>query len=766
MIRGLIFLLFLFPNNLSAQTVQVRSGEHGEFTRMVLSVPEGVDWNVDANRKEKNILIDLGSAQVSYDLTNIFRRIDRSRIADVEQIGDGKLSVSLACDCLPDAFLLGKNMLVVDIREKTEVEIGNTVVAEKSKEELEPALVQSTATNPLISELARVRIEGGPGIGPRKVADPLLPRLPNRQAAAVNPPLDESSDRQEPMDSAPALGDRLAEDLAAAATAGLLDPAVRPQVFSTPLARDAGEIQSELNQSYVPDAGRAAQELVSAISSAEHGGVKGGRVSVGGDGCVRSSKLDLAGWNDSELDANAFLASQRANIFGEFDAINSEAVDNYAKALLHFGFGAEARALLHMQSDRPDPVLIALSFLVDGESDPTQRFRGQKECETPAALWSVLSGSAVPDSESVDHNSVLRAFEKLPRELKGHLGPILSEKLMQAGYTNTARDILRRLERTQGKESPSVALLRAQFDLAEGNLAEAEHRLKPLSEEGSPETPEAIIARIELAIAKNEAVPQRVVDLATSYSKELKDSEMGHDLWVAYVRSLILNGAFEQAIDDIDKAEGVPNEIVDSLTIEALTRVAENAENLTFLRLTVPVRQIEKKNSENNKLILDISERLVDLKIPDAALSYLDQNSDIEESDRAKIIKGKALIDLMRPEEAEISIIGLKGEEAITLRAEARRQMGDFSLAEEIYSQIGQTENASTSAWLSGNWAGVASGSDGALSDAARLIQSDQVDFDLSDPKLQDAQQLVDQSMTSAQTLRALLDKTRIEGEN
>lgn len=762
MIRGLVLLFLVLPTLLSAQTLTVRSGEHGPFTRVVVPLPQGSDYSIAQEQPGGPVTLTLSATAAQFDTSQAFARIDRSRVADIQSAGNGQLRIDLACACQGQAFVTGGNLLVVDIAPAEPGAAPPLTPAAQHAQPAEPAAPAPSGPNPLLADLARVRLGEAPGVGPRKAPDPLLPRLPNRppEIQSVHAGSGDSP-ANTPEDATPGpstIGDQIAADLAAAATAGLLDPAIRPQVIQINTPPDA---QIADDQPYQPDNSEVARDLAAALSGADHSGLKGGRVSVGGDGCVRESRLDLASWTEPDADINSVLAARRGTIFGEFDRIDNGALEEYARALLHFGFGAEARSILRLGEERPDTTLLALSYLVDGLPDPTERFKGQASCDGPAAMWAVLSGSAETVGP-VDHKAVLRGLDALPPDLQGFLGPLLAERLTAFGYTNSARDILRRLQRSQGGESESVALQHAQMDLAAGNLEDAANRLKPLSEQGSPQTPDAIVARVALADATQDAVPQRIVELAGAYAAEMRNSDQGVALWQAHVRSLLLNGAFEQAFDVIANAGDIPAETVEKARADALAQLSTKAEDLTFLKMVIPPIRVDLDHPIAEATTLDIAERLVKLGMSDAALDYADHISNPTDQRRLRLIKAEANLDLSRPEEAEINLIGLKGEDVTRLRAEARRQMGDHVLAEQIFKEMGQQSDAATAAWLSGDWAAVAANSDSVLSQAAQMVQQDQASVNPAEPTLQDAEQLSQQSSNSLDTIRSLLEATRV----
>ncbi|GAA4221859.1 hypothetical protein GGQ68_000034 [Sagittula marina] len=763
--RLIIALLVSFiPSSILAQEVIVRTGEHGDFTRLVMRIPAGANWSIKADPAKDKMIVELRGQDAEFDLSAAFQRIDRSRISELTRTASGGLEIELGCDCGAETFVADGNLLVIDVRPGISMpENSGSIVATNEPNLPAPSApqVMNREDAPLLSDLGRVRVGASPGVGPLKQPDPLLPRLPTRMSFDAEM---KENKPELPISTSSRVGGQIAEDLAAAATAGLLTPAVR--TVPGPLGSTSSE---QVDRSIAAESASTADlaiQIVEGFTGADRSGLSSSRVSLGGENCIADGKLELANWVDPDTDAATAFAEWRSDLFGEFDKINPKKINGYARALIHFGFGAEARQVLDMDPDVADQTLVSLSFLVDGENDPTGIFSGQMECLGAASLWSVLADERLGAEDTFDQKAVLRAFENLPSHLKRHLGPILAQKFEAASYSDSAKEVYRRLERSLGEETPSISLGRAQIDLAAGKLNAAEQRLKPLSEQGSPETPEAIVARVRIAEAKEEKLPERILDLAEAYSNELRDSAEGVDLWQAHLRGLLLNGAFEQAFGVLQQGKSIPQDVMTDMNEVAVGYLVEKAEDITFLKLVVPMQAVANAAPLRDRTLLDIADRLVKIGMPEPAFSYLDQITN-PESDRAvRLIRAAALLDTDQPAEAEIHLVGLKGEDVSKLRAEARRKMGDHTFAGEIYEQLGEEADATTQAWLSGDWEQVADDSNSAFSESARLLQTAQPALDSAIPTLAEVETLTDQSSSSLNTLRTLLDATRIEPGN
>ena len=92
--------------------VSVRSGEHGEFTRLVLQITPDVIWRGVSDGKQFSII--LPDHKDGFDTSSVFQRINRLRIAKVT--GDqSELKIELNCECEVDTFRVGTGLLVLDV---------------------------------------------------------------------------------------------------------------------------------------------------------------------------------------------------------------------------------------------------------------------------------------------------------------------------------------------------------------------------------------------------------------------------------------------------------------------------------------------------------------------------------------------------------------------------------------------------------------------------------------------------------------------------
>ncbi len=714
MIRLAVLVMTLSPTLASAQAVSVRGGEHGSFTRLVLDLPAGTDWTLRPERGGGGYTVILDGKTWPVDVARSFDRIDRDRIAALEA-GAGRLRIDLACDCSASAFLLGERMLVVD------------VAAADPNEDLQ--LDGRSSRSSLEKNPEPVRVLAGPA-----TQDGLLPPLHWLEAARPSPVVDAH-----------------ATELIAR-----IDRAVWEGLLLRAPATGGGPLPPAQDDLPAPTSGfeRQTSPQLRKLGFED----RDGRLSIGGRRCVPDAELAIADWSGGGPASDA-MAATRGALLAEFDAVDEAAVTGHARQLLNLGFGAEARAVLTSFGEADRDALIALSFLVDGDPDPSDAFAGQTGCPGSAALWALLSEAGAQPGQSLNTNAAMQAFEALPDHLKSHLAPRVAERFDEMGDRIAARSVLRRTERALGEETAGVALVAARLDAAEGDTAAAAGRLASLIAEPGPETAAALVAAVDVALDENRPVPRAVVEMTAALAVERRHDQDGPYLWRAHLQSLILTGDFDAAFASIAEASQVPAAIKESIAEEAVMALVRSAADTVFFRHALsPMTEAAVARPEIGRAMVT---RLLDAGLAEPALDILGRFPELAREDR--LLSGRAWLELSRPEQAETQLIGLQGPDADALRAQIRSAMGDHEYAALTFAELGDAEAASRARWLAGSWEDVAREGDGALSRAASLL----ADAEMAEagPELSAAERLTEDASRARDVLQALLEETRIAEE-
>lgn len=87
--------LFLLSSMASAATLPVQGGEHADFTRLVVPLPDGANWDLQVMGRQAILRID----GADFETSRTFDKIPRDRLVSLTKAGDGALALNLACEC-------------------------------------------------------------------------------------------------------------------------------------------------------------------------------------------------------------------------------------------------------------------------------------------------------------------------------------------------------------------------------------------------------------------------------------------------------------------------------------------------------------------------------------------------------------------------------------------------------------------------------------------------------------------------------------------
>lgn len=750
-------ILFLLAFPAWAQEVRVRSGEHGDFTRVVLDLPAKLDWSVEQiSSSAIDVIFEQGG--LSFDVSRALERLSDGRVTGVSNLPGGQgVRIDLGCACVPRSYSATDRMLVVDLRLGEFESRGISKDQPPDKPDGQATVSGSTTSFP-----SGVRIGQNPGIGPAAGENSLLPSfsaVASRSVQAEEPELvaPESIDRR-------LFEQLLAEQLATAATDGLLDPAMR--YIPEPDENKAMVPEAVSGKETAQGTPSASAPEVRVLQGALSGRVAGdmqSRVRIGGSGCVPDQDVDLATWGGDDP-LNDSIPELRGRLFGEFDRLDHEVMINLARAYISIGFGTEARAVLDLEPERHEPFLYALASIVDGNTDRSGVFTNQEDCNGVVSFWALIGSKDLSGNSAINENAILTTFEGLPLRLRRLLGPRLATRFAEEGLPEAARNVLARLERATGGVNDDMLFSEAQIDRLDGSHADAHQTLNEIASRSGPNAPEAMVQAIELATENRETVNERLADLSGAYSTELRDTEKGPELWLAHLRALTANGQYDEGFGNLFDQPAYPETVRAKAVTDLLTLLAEQAQDTAFLKhvLATPDRYDGLASAQSALLV---ARRLLDLGLPQPAKRWLDFAGIDRREPQARILRAMAHLAQREPKQAEISLVGLEGKEILGLRAKARRMMGDYTYAAEAYASLGDMQDARTSAWLAGD-PSLAMEIEPDVLSAAMQMRQEQIPDPLSNaPSLAIAETLAGSGSETVDTIRALLEATRIPAE-
>jgi DNA-directed RNA polymerase specialized sigma24 family protein len=450
------------------QTVDVQSGEHATFTRLVLDIGRERTW-AQSVLSEREVRLAFEPAVEGFELDGVFTLIPRTRLAGLAE--DGGLRLDLACDCVVTASRYRERYLIVDIADgpANPPEVETADAAPVSAPPFDPetnvstdtAAAQRLAAAEALPDLARLALE-------MTEPETSLPLPAERNASDQRTPTAEVE-----LEDAARI---MAAQLVRAAASGLLDIAPEADLASEPgmdradrAAPPAPEPPEDRAPPLPPEAAAPAVAPAPTIppirtENAFEAAIAPDRLTprFGAELVCGSIAAPVATWASGEGVTHG-LGRLREALYDEAGTIQPNRVEDLARHYLFYGFGAEAAFWLS-QLREPPPDLIALADLVDGAERVGLTPIGDPDaCDDETLLWHFLAETpGVPDTEDVVRR-VQRAVAGLPPDLRDNIGLRLARRFFQLGFPNAARNLRDMLVR--GQRLPTNTLMALDLDL-------------------------------------------------------------------------------------------------------------------------------------------------------------------------------------------------------------------------------------------------------------------------------------------------------------
>lgn len=542
--RGLALLLgfLLWAGAAPAQTVEVRAGEHGSFTRLVLQDAGGTGWSLVAAPGGFDLR---GPGEARFDVARTFDRIPRDRIAAATPRDGGRLALSVTCNCHARSFRAPGVGFVVDVVDGP----------------APPGALSPGRSTPVLPLQGEVPVLALPALVPPAV--PLLFRPSGQVAPAV---------RTEEAERILRTEGEILEGLAEAASRGLLDLAPGAEVVLQGTVPQASGVD-------LTEAGRPGLAFRTGAATQ-----KPAALASGGATCLAEEDFDIAAWVGSG-DFGAEIAARTADLTDGRDRLQPEAAEALARAYLAFGFGREAAVALKVdgRSSRGRDILHALARLIDGEPAPSGAFQDQGGCLGPVTLWRALARGTIQGTDERERIAMSLSLRALPEAARDAVALRLANLFLDAGDAAGARTIA-----AQGDPTGTEALI-AQADIAKETEgpATALAELTALARSDSRITPKAMADLLDLSVAEGRPVEEDLLELARALRAE-QEGEPARALLLAEARALTAAGRYDEALDLFDRERALHHgEDIDAAltaTAEALTQGLEDA---PFLELAL-----------------------------------------------------------------------------------------------------------------------------------------------------------------------------------
>ncbi|PID35462.1 MAG: hypothetical protein CR958_00045 [Rhodobacterales bacterium] len=709
---AILFSLLLLASPLSAETVEVRSGDHDDFSRLLLRFPASEEWRF--GKTPDGYEFHTAREDVSYDLDQVYSLISRNRIKSVRDLGGGRLALDVSCDCHADAFEIRQGMIVLDIKDgpapysKSPFE---TAIHEVRLPHLEGSAVNDTSTfssrtgvtlplqsyepTPAFSVLSRL-----PGKLPTTSLDGAA--VPSAVANSIGPrqvaELDARSTRI--IDE-----QALFQDVARGASQGMVTVTERLNPIAEELHAEVQDLSllQEVEFPTVLEIVPADHIVVeTAVDRAFDTQMKDS--TNAGVHCIKDSVLDLAAWGASEeakLETNHFqLRSDNSA-----DAKLETELTNLTKYYLYLGFGAEAEAVIRAFPDiiENKDILLAVSRVVDQKPVSNSKLLdAQIECDGLVSFWALLAAKERSTISTENTEAMVQSFLSLPLHLKRHLGPDFAKALSEINHQDAAlvvRDALANI-----MMSPlSIAALDGDLAMLDGNAPAAESSYERIDMASNLEYIDTLISSAEASIAAGGLPTSKTVELLESLAFERREGNDVARLLEVLIRTYSGNNEFDRAFMSLEMARdgGVfdASKLV-SLEMDVFSELVSDAEPVEFLKHVL--KNISHVTSMKEPVRNAVLERLVKLGVTDpvgVVLKSGPQGLGVEE----RIIGARSALKENNPMRAIRYLHGVSGDMAPMLLAQAYEMAGKYSIASRNYYAAGLEREAERLAWWAGD---------------------------------------------------------------
>ena len=730
MLRWAFLIALTLGARASAADIVVEAGEHADFSRLVLQLPQADDWSF--GKVEDGYELRLKTVGNQFDLTRVFQKIPKSRIAAVTSPDGFSVRLKVACDCHADAFEIRNGRIVLDIKDGPpkaesvfEQPLTNAPAEPEAEDSIdEPPMISETALDnrtlpvePQPEDLAQTM--------PEPAIVPVAEKLDSKEVDDSRPisldtqvlplfgfgsfplnPLEAGTDaRLDMMENA------LIHQLGRASSQGLILLAPGSEAPEPLPKPETGPDQKTTRRADIPpESENPPSQHVRIETALDRAAPRQGldqEMTFEGRECLPDAYFDVAAWGPEDTRSGLSLAIDRS-VLGEFDAPLDAEIEAAVRHYIHLGFGFEAKGLLSAftaKIDRAD-ILWQLADIVDDPgSGRAIALQTQISCSSMAALWAVLSVPGLQPGDPVEAAAVLQNFSGLPIHLRQHLGPALAERFLEAGDAATATSIRNMITRNPAVPEAGTSLLQARIDAELGKAEASLQQLQKVVSEGGPDAAEALVELIDAKFDAGQEIDPLTSQLAEAFAYENQGTDIGRRLTLTAIRGMIASLRLEVAFEAIKDATGngglTPAESVELLNKAHLTS-AENSNNvdfLRFLRLFGDPTDIPEMRSARHA----VAARLLELRFSDHVRTLLiseerpPDNEDRVKLAQAALIERKAAVALSY-------LVGLPDPEIVGLRAQALEMANQSADAADLYQADGLIVDAARAAWVSGDW--------------------------------------------------------------
>jgi|GEM_PF-6592406 len=799
--RKSLFLLtawgyFLFPTLPNAETVFIRSGEHEDFSRLVMQFDEEIpSWTL--GRSEEGYALRLKQMGLIIDTSETYKKINRARLADIHfDNSSNTLSLDVTCDCHINAFNFRDNKLVLDIKsgaapENSPFEIpiqeqltslqgsdsspaGNTFLPADTPPQIQlakPILRLdniSSAPQPTEIVLHLPLTINNPPIS-RNL--PPLELFADQNELALSSPKDIAQSPRHVMTTPPMISrsreseDLLLRELARATSQGLLD-AHLPDIPHPPPPNPISVISSspQTDDTDQPDLQISGHFNIEADTSIDRSMVQSLMgVSVINETvtCNLGERLDIRLWGSPD-NITAAITDARGALLDGRDSLDPEAVMALTRAYLYAGFGAEALQILDLNPVESDETK-ALRQIADLSDSAEQTSEGPlsalQNCSNAGAFWALLTESTIP-AQGVNHDAIIEVATSLPPHLRSVFGSRLIRLYNKAGDISRAQILRASISRTIDEPHPEFRLAQAEMDHSAGETLNAEMVLTGIINENSFQSLEALTIFLQTALEQRTSIDPVIIGNAEALAFEYKGSDIGTRFHFLLARTYAQAQDFNRAIKTLDALDDTVSEFDLRFAWHELSNEILSLEtDADFLVAIYQNKDILQSNSMEPQARRMIAGRLIQQGFDKTGREFLSVFTNQTADDR--FLLAEAAFFAGDYQDALQLSTDLQMVEASLLRQRIYQKLQEYDLAILEFESRDPSEPATDLNWRQGNWDALSSGEQTLPQTTAAQIMLDQSEANTEirpvRPSLSSGREILLRSQAEREVLETLL---------
>jgi hypothetical protein len=720
LLPALGFLLLLCEMAL-AQPIKVTTGEHDDFTRVVVALPTDSTWEVEREGREVNLW--LSNTRDNFNIDSVFDRIPRARLVDVI-VGDEGLKLLLGCQCELSSFEFEGEYIVIDISDSNAEKLNQysgSIAIEGSKVTSKSDISKTIAAVPVDDLHGIVDFWVNAKIGQKIVNEIEISR--NEGTLISQNPVRENQEENKPI----------AEGISS--------------VFESPLRRySAKPIWENIR------IGNREDEYFDGIIDFEGAFANNGHC---GD------EVEIYAWADENSYSDQ-ISKARRELYNDIDDLDVAAAERLAKLYLYFGFGVEAKQVLNaiVIQDVEYNILYVISEIIQfGYLLNSSSLRENIPCKEDANIWEFLAFEDHPEYIVFDGGVLMLQYNNLPMHLRSVIASGFAERLHHFGKTDMANMVFQDAYRSTISNPEELKMVAATLALSEGQEKDSIGYLKEVVESNSIEAPNALVQLVELEhLDINRSVGVDTIELVESYLQEYSGTELEESLVRANILGLASNLQIEAAFQLLDEYGSVfirSDEV--ELYLGLMEYLISYPEDVVFLSIALAISEVEISKLEERH-ILGLVQRLNSLGFSSEAQNLISRVSQADKNSEFQLAAAEAAIRLNQPFNALAELLGLTHKEANALRAIANDMVGNHDQAYSLHRAAGNPERAMQSAFLAENWENEILESNDILGAVSSVMLNKELPNDIADGMLQRSSIVLEESNAARIAISNLLD--------